>query len=231
MNPMERICCVEDAADYQILIESALRGFEIVFCSTLSEAKTVLNREGKFFSLLILDISLPDGNGIRFLSEAKLQNGVPDIPVFVVTSDTDVMSKVTAFGIGIEDYICKPFEALELRARVDAKLKYIRSRQSKDSRIQFGDLNIDSAKMLVQISGSSERIELTPIEFKIIALLIRHPGNVYSRAQIIDDVWGSSTHITDRTVDAHISHLRKKLADSNVEISTVLSMGYKVALK
>lgn len=229
-KPMEKICCIEDGKEYQILIESALRGFEILFCSTLAEAKTVLEREKNHLSLIILDISLPDGNGIKFLSESKL-SGLPDIPVFVVTTDHDVMSKVTAFGIGIDDYICKPFQSLELRARVEAKIKQRRSRQSLESRIQYGDLLIDLAKMMVQISGSATHIDLTPIEFKMIAMLARRPGNVYSRTQIIDEVWGAGTHITDRTVDAHISHLRKKLAHSTVEINTVLSMGYKVTLR
>lgn len=203
----------------------------MIFCSTLSEAKATLDQSNRDFSLMLLDISLPDGNGIHFLSEAKLQMDLENFPVFVVSSNQDIMSKVSAFNVGVDDYICKPFEALELRARVEAKIKQIRARRNQDSRIQFGDLSIDLARMQIHSSGQRAPLDVTPIEFKILALLAKNPGNVYSRSQIIEEVWGPHTAMTDRTVDAHISHLRKKIADSSVEIGTVPGMGYKVTLR
>lgn len=228
---MEKICCVEDGKEYQLLIENALRGYDVVFCSTLSEAKTTLDQNGRDFSLMILDISLPDGNGIHFLSEARLQMDLEHFPVFVVSSNKDIMTKVTAFGVGVDDYICKPFEALELRARVEAKFRQIRSKRNGDNRIQFGDLSIDLARMQIYTSGQRASLDMTPIEFKLLALLAKSPGQVFSRAQIIEEIWGPNTAMTDRTVDAHVSHLRKKIASSSVEIGTVPSAGYKVTLK
>ncbi len=224
---MRKIACVEDSREYQLLIQDALKGYEVQFVSTLAQARTLFQNETDGFEMLLLDVSLPDGNGIKFLSEIKLTR---DLPVFILTADNDVLSKVAAFGIGADDYIVKPFHALELRARVEAKMRSHQTARESGGAITVGDLAIDAGKMSVT-GDKGQRIDLTPIEFKILHLLARRIGNVYSRAQIMTEVWGDQTHLTDRTVDAHVSHLRKKIAFSRVKITTVLSVGYKISVR
>ena len=223
---MEKLLCIEDSQEFQILIAHALKGYEIDFATTLDQARKLLDQKSQGYELMLLDLSLPDGNGMKFISEFNLRYSNQKTPIFVVSSDSDVYSKIAAFGVGIDDYIVKPFSALELRARVDAKLKKQQKTMKDESVISVGDLEIDTAKMVV--TRGSKKIELTPIEFKILVVLARRKDIVFSRSQIMNEVWGNETYITDRTVDAHISHLRKKIAKSNVQVESVLSVGYKL---
>ncbi|MFN8944296.1 MAG: response regulator transcription factor [Pseudobdellovibrionaceae bacterium] len=225
---MEKLLCIEDSQEFQILIGQALKGFEIDFASTLEQARSLLDQKKKSYHLMLLDLSLPDGNGMKFISEINLRFPDKKTPIFIVSADSDVYSKIAAFGVGIDDYIVKPFSSLELRARVEAKLKKSQRSFQEESVLQIGDLTIDTAKMVV--SRNEKKINLTPLEFKILVVLTRRKDFVFSRTQIMNDVWGDETYITDRTVDAHISHLRKKISRSNVQIESVLSVGYKLHL-
>lgn len=223
---MEKLLCIEDSQEFQILIAHALKGMAIDFASTLEQARALLDQKHQEYQLLLLDLSLPDGNGMKFISEVNLRYSRQKMPIFVVSTDSDVYSKIAAFGVGIDDYIVKPFSALELRARVEAKLKKQQKDKAEDQILNVGDLNIDTAKMVV--TRGSKKIDLTPLEFKILVVLSRRKDIVFSRSQIMNEVWGNETYITDRTVDAHISHLRKKIAKSNVQVESVLSVGYKL---
>lgn len=228
---MAKLLCVEDGKEFQILIANALEGHDLDFTDTLDEGRKLLDKHKHSYELLLLDLSLPDGNGIKFLSEYKLTESAHSMPVFIITSDNDVLSKITAFSIGADDYICKPFHPLELRARVEAKLRQSKKIEEQKDMFSVGDLTLDVSKMLVMNQKDKKRIDLTPLEFKILLILCKRPETIFSRNQLIDEVWGTGVYITDRTVDAHISHLRKKLADSNVRIATVTGEGYKVVLE
>lgn len=223
---MNKILCIDDSPEFQALIQNALKGFEIDFASTLRQARSLLDHSRSHYSMMLLDLSLPDGHGTKFISEVHLRYPDLDIPIFVVSSDGDIYSKITAFGLGVDDYIVKPFSALELRARVEARLRKYEKHHAEEHVMHLGDLVIDSSKMVV--THLQRKIDLTPIEFKILVMLARRKDIVLSRMQIMNEVWGSETYVTDRTVDAHISHLRKKIARSNVQIESVLSVGYKI---
>ncbi len=225
---MEKLLCIEDSQEFQILIGHALKGWFIDFASTLEQARLLLDQSHQKYQLMLLDLSLPDGNGMKFIAEFHLRYSDQKIPIVVVSTDGDVYSKVAAFGVGIDDYIVKPFSALELRARVEAKLRKQNKERAEEKMMVVGDLSIDIAKMTV--SRGSKKIQLTPLEFKILVVLSRRKDIVFSRSQIMNEVWGSETFITDRTVDAHISHLRKKIARSNVQVESVLSVGYKLQI-
>lgn len=226
---IKRMLCIEDAEEYQTLIANALGGFELHFCSTLAEARARINEPGAEFDLILLDVSLPDGNGIEFLPELKSIPKLEGVPIFILTVSDAILNKVAAFGVGVDDYICKPFNPLELRSRVEARLRHADHLNS--SRRQVGNLVLDQSRMRIHFSQNPARkIDVTPIEFKILFFMSRRPDVIFSRQQIIDEVWGPSTYITDRTVDAHVSHIRKKLEQANVSIQTVQGVGYKVTL-
>ena len=194
----------------------------------------MVNNARDHFELIILDVSLPDGNGIKILPQLKEALNPRFVPIIVLSADDDVLTKVAAFGVGADDYVNKPPNASELRARIESKLRTIQHFSNEKSSHQFGNITIDLDQMVTQVhlsTGQVQTLDLTPYEFKILKLLVSRPGQVYTREVIIDKVWGIDKFITPRTVDAHVSHLRKKIIDSTAEIETVLSTGYKIKLK
>lgn len=229
---MDKVLCVEDSKEYQAVIKNALKGIDADFASNLAEARSLLNSPENVYDMLLLDVSLPDGDGIKFLSEFNLNNKkMRDIPVFIVSSDSNELSKVTAFGLGVDDYICKPFSPIELKARVEAKMRKAKDKKQESTSFVIGDIEVDQNKMTLHVQNTPAPIDgITPIEFKIFTLLGQNPGNILSRAQIIDRVWPMNTFITERTVDAHVSRLRKKIVKSRIEIETVFGVGYKLIL-
>lgn len=231
---MARILCIEDSQEFQIYLSSILKEHNLTFVSNSNEALRITESGRDHFELILLDVSLPDGNGIKILPRLKEAMAPRFVPVMILSSDSDIITKVAAFGVGADDYVNKPPEPSELRARIDARLRTAQSISQEKSILEYTDLVVDLDKMTVEIllkNSKRESIELTPYEFKILKLLLSRPGQVYSREMIIDRVWGIDKFITSRTVDAHVSHLRKKLVQSQVQIETVLSAGYKLALK
>ncbi len=228
---VDRILCIEDSQEYQLFIRSALSEMLIDFAGSISEARNLLQNSSHHYDILLLDISLPDGNGIHFLSELNLMNKSRySVPVFIVSSDSQEMSKIAAFGLGVDDYICKPFSSKEFRARVEAKLK--KSKTKSAVNFFVGNIQVNPNKMTLTLSETNHEVsDITPIEFKILCTLAAKPGFILSRTQIINAVWPVNTNITERTVDTHLSHLRKKISASNVKIETVIGVGYKIVIK
>ncbi|WII72264.1 response regulator transcription factor [Bdellovibrio sp. 22V] len=231
---MAKILCVEDSTEFFIYLTSVLKNHSLTQAESINDAFKLIQTGRESFDLILLDISLPDGNGMKILPELKDAFKNKNIPIIVLSTDDDVISKVAAFGIGADDYISKPPNSSELRARVDARLRTSQAYAQNASQIQLGDLFIDSNRMCVEHHSTQKgivQIELTPFEFKILKILCTHPGQVYSREQLIDQVWGVGKYVTERTVDAHVSHLRKKINESSVKVETVLSAGYKATVK
>lgn len=229
---MARILCVEDSSEFQVYLSSILKEHNLTFASTISDSIRMTENGRNNFDLILLDVSLPDGNGMKILPKLKEAMLPRAIPIIILSADNDILTKVAAFGIGADDYISKPPEPSELKARVAARLRWLHSDTNEKSIIEYGDLTIDLEKMTVEIKGQRPpTVDLTPFEFKILRLLLSRPGQVFSREQIIDRIWGIGKYVTARTVDAHVSHLRKKIAESQIQIETILSVGYRADLK
>ncbi|WP_413295237.1 response regulator transcription factor [Bdellovibrio sp. HCB185ZH] len=230
---MAKILCVEDSSEFFIYLTSVLKDHSLTQAESIAEAFNIVQTGRDSFDLVLLDISLPDGNGMKILPDLKDSFKAKPVPIIILSTDDDIISKVAAFGIGADDYISKPPNSSELRARVDARLRAVKSYQQNTQQVQLGDLFIDSNRMCVEIRNpkGASQVELTPFEFKILKILCSRPGQVFSREQLIDQVWGVGKYVTERTVDAHVSHLRKKISDSSVKVETVLSAGYKATVK
>ena len=227
---MAKLLCIEDSKEFQVLIAKALSGYDIDFADTIDSSRSALDKN-KFYDLVLLDLGLPDGDGTRFLSEMRLSDSLKNLPVFIISSDSNVLSKITAFSLGADDYICKPFHPMELKARVEAKIRQIKRNVEQQDIISVGKLTLNLTKMHVLLNDATKtRLDLTPIEFKMLSIFVRRPETIFSRNQLIDEIWGNSVYITDRTVDAHISHLRKKILASDLHISTVTGEGYRLLL-
>ncbi len=231
---MARILCVEDSKEFQIYLSAILREHTLTHVATISQALRAVEGGRASYDLILLDISLPDGNGMKILPRLKEASSDLIVPVIVISSDVDVLTKVAAFGMGADDFVTKPPDSSELKARIEAKLRWRNSLPDRQSKVGFGDVVVDAERMLVEFihkDGTRAPIDLTPFEFKMFRLLIGRPGQVFSREHIIQRIWGSEKYVTPRTVDAHVSHLRTKLRDTQVQIETVLSAGYKAFLK
>lgn len=226
---MSAILCIEDNAEIQILVEAALDSHRVTLAPTLGEAKIRLSKQK--FDLVILDLELPDGDGMKFLTSLNSNDQAP--AVFILTGKTETANKVIAFSLGVDDFISKPFDPLELRARVNAKLKKSSVASDQQAVLKLKDLTIDVEKQRVSITtvsakSAAETVGLTSLEFRLLLTFARSPDRVFSRAQLLDKVWGSDIAVTDRTVDTHVGHLRKKISASSVKIETVLNEGYRL---
>lgn len=229
---MARILCVEDSREFQIYLGSILREHRLTHVSTVRDAIQALNAGLNVFDLIILDVSLPDGNALKALPEIREIIKGRSIPLIIVSSDTDVLTKVAAFSVGADDYITKPPNGSELKARIEAKLRWASANTQESGTISYHDVDLDPERMAAERhldNGSREVIDLTPFEFKILRLLLVRPGQVFSREQIIDRVWGVGRFVTPRTIDAHVSHLRNKLQTTTVRLETIPGAGYRVA--
>jgi DNA-binding response OmpR family regulator len=226
---MEKVLLVEDSPEVKIVVQASLKDFEVHSCSRIQEAEQELKKNK--FSLLILDIELPDGDGVSFFSQLQSRVEFSSLPTFFLTGKKDLSQKLAAFSLGADDFITKPFEPAELRARVQARLK--KSRVQSPTELNIGNLTLLKDQMKVIISLSDEKIvvPLTLLEFKILQLLLKSPDRIYERDVIIDEVWGKGVSLVDRTVDAHVSHLRKKISKSNLHIDAIPGVGYKASLQ
>jgi len=221
---MHRILCLEDSEDTILMLKMAMERYHLVFARTLIEASKLI--ESDSFSLLLVDIKLPDGNGFEFIS--GLPGRCKNIPVIFLTACDDFSHKVSAFTLGADDFIAKPFDPRELKLRIDSKLRKVNSLRDNDASFSVGDLLCSPAEQKLSIPGKRSSIDLTSLEFRIFRLLAKEPEKVYSREEILRRVWSHNVAVNDRTVDVHVSNLRKKLKGSVVSIDSVIGSGYRL---
>ena len=173
--------------------------------------------------LIVLDIMLPDADGLDIVEQLRKDSRTKDIPVIMVTAKGTEMDKVKGLDQGADDYLTKPFGIMELISRVKALLR--RSHKDvKNKTLQSGLLCLDEEKHKVFVSG--EQIELTYKEYELLKLLLIHEHSVVTREQILDIVWGTDFEGESRTLDMHITTLRKKLSSEGARIQTVRNVGY-----
>lgn len=226
---MNKILVVEDSAEAYRLVHNALGTlYKLDWAKTRKDAAQML--EKTTYDLILLDGTLPDGDGFQLCSLLQAHESWATIPVLMLTGRTTVMDKVMAFSVGADDFISKPFEPLELRARIEAKLRR-RERQIRASDVIIcGDFEIDkrTQRAVINEDGVSRELILTPIEFKMLLLFASKPDVVHSRDRILDAVWGSNVHVYARSVDTHVSKLRKKLGSKQDCIMSVHGSGYRM---
>ena len=222
----QKILIIEDEPDIRKTLEYNIsrEGYEVISASSLSEARQ--NLESSSFSLLLLDLMLPDGSGLDLFRELKQDKSKSSMPVIILTAKDDEVDKVVGFELGADDYVTKPFSVRELILRVKAVLKRgVSKSDNVEVQRQFGELKIDVDSHEVFVND--EQISLTALEFKLLRQLVDRRGRVQSRDQLLSDVWGYSSDITTRTVDTHIKRLREKLGDMGKYVQTIRGVGYK----
>ena len=176
--------------------------------------------------LIILDLMLPDMDGLEICRRLKKEENYSGIPIIMLTAKGEETDKVVGLELGADDYVTKPFSPRELIARIKAILRRSANREKNERIIVGEDIVIDPEKYEVFVFGN--RVELTSTEFRIIKLLANRKGRVFSRDEILDCLWEHDKAVTDRTIDVHIKHLRDKLGEAGKHIKNVRGVGYKI---
>ena len=222
----QKILLIEDEPDIRKTLEYNIsrEGYDVVSAPSLSEGRNHLNSGS--FSLILLDLMLPDGSGLDLCREIKSDKEKVATPIIILTAKDDEVDKVVGFELGADDYVTKPFSVRELILRIKAVLKRgERKQENLEVQRQFGELLIDVDSHEVFVNDQS--ITLTALEFKLLRQLVDRRGRVQSRDQLLTDVWGYSTDVTTRTVDTHIKRLREKLGSMGKYVQTIRGVGYK----
>ena len=221
-----KILIIEDEPDIRKTLEYNIsrEGYKVVCAYSLSKGKEQINSSD--FSLILLDLMLPDGSGLDLCREIKSDKDKSSTPIIILTAKDDEVDKVVGFELGADDYVTKPFSVRELILRIKAVLKRgAEKKETLEVQRQFGELtmDIDSHEVFV----NNEQIILTALEFRLLRQLVDRRGRVQSRDQLLSDVWGYSAEVTTRTVDTHIKRLREKLGTMGKYVQTIRGVGYK----
>src|SRR3954453_22139446 len=218
-----KVLVVEDDPRISDVLEYALKaeGHDVQKAQRGREAIEIAQRSAPV--LIVLDVGLPDIDGFEVCRSLRKFS---DVPVIFLTSRSDEIDRVVGLEIGGDDYVVKPFSPRELLARIKA----IRRRHdrvasgSAESELRYGPITIDPEKF--RVTSGSREVVLTAQEFKLLELFVKHPGRVFTRAQVLNRAWGDGGLVTDRTIDVHVKSLRKKFGEFDF-IETVRGIGYR----
>ncbi|MBW4667508.1 MAG: response regulator transcription factor [Cyanomargarita calcarea GSE-NOS-MK-12-04C] len=219
---MNRILIAEDESRIAAFIEKGLRshGFTTAIAGD-AESATQMALDSAF-DLLILDIGLPGKSGLEVLEELRGQG--EKLPVIILTARDDIQDKVTGFEAGADDYLTKPFRFEELLVRIKARLRNHSNQAADEIVLKMRSVTLDLRSRKVKVG--TETIELPAREFTLAETFFRHPGQVLSREQLLDRVWGYNYDPGSNIVDVYVGYLRKKLGSDLIE--TVRGMGYRL---
>ncbi|ETF03161.1 chemotaxis protein CheY [Advenella kashmirensis W13003] len=224
------ILVVEDEPAIQELISVNLSfaGHKVLRALDAEQAKVLINAE--LPDLILLDWMLPGSTGLALARNLRSSERTRDIPIIMLTAKSSEADKVEGLESGADDYITKPFSPKELMARIKAVLRR-RAPQLTDDEIEISGLKLDPVSH--RITGNGSNLPLGPTEFRLLHFFMTHPERVFTRGQLLDQVWGDHVFLEERTVDVHIRRLRKALEPSNHHnlVETVRGSGYRFTSK
>ena len=225
---MKRLLLVEDEPGLVLTLTDRL-GREGYTVETTADGESALERAAsETFDLVLLDVMLPRMNGFDVLRELR-QRGV-DVPVIMLTARGQVVDKVVGLKLGADDYVAKPFEMVELLARVEAKLRRSPAASRSLEGHRFGDIAVDFRK--AEVTRGGVPIDLSAREFQLLRYFVEHRGAALTREELLNEVWGYNAMPSTRTVDVHVAWLRQKIEPNPRHpqfIRTIHGLGYKFA--
>ena len=224
-----KILIVEDeqAIREMIAFHLSRAGFETMEARDSREARELIANDRP--DLALIDWMLPDISGLELTRMLKRDESYEDLAIIMLTARAEERDKISGLEGGADDYVTKPFSPRELIARIHAVLR--RASATTDEVVSAGVLELDTAGHRVVSSG--REIKLGPTEYRLLHFLMTHPERVYSRAQLLDRVWGANVYVEERTVDVHVRRLRKALSDAGADdyIQTVRGAGYRFSVR
>ncbi len=222
----KNILLVEDELAIREMIKFSFKGskYNLHEAEDVKQAKMVI--EKKRPDLILLDWMLPAQSGISFAKELRDDKNFQFLPIIMLTAKSEEQDKLIGFNAGIDDYIAKPFSPSELKARIKAVIRRS-GNGDDDNTIEIDKLSLNSSTH--RVSCDDQELKLGPLEFKLLHYFMSNKERVYSRTQLLDNVWGNDCYIDERTVDVHIRRLRKVLGKCHQEhlIQTVRGSGYR----
>ena len=225
-----KILIVEDESAIREMLGYTLmkEGYACEDAADIEQARAIIEKSRP--DLILLDWMLPGISGIDFARRLRGDSGTQDIPIIMLTARGEEADKVRGLDTGVDDYVTKPFSTRELLARMRAVLRRY-SNEDQQGVIEIGGLVLDPDTY--RVSAGEQIIEISPTEFKLLHFFITHPERVYTRAQLLDHVWGQNVYVEERTVDVHIRRMRKTLEPYGLDrfIQTVRSVGYRFSTR
>jgi two-component system, OmpR family, phosphate regulon response regulator OmpR len=227
-----RLLLIDDDARLASMVGDYLRqaGFEVDVAGSLSAGRARL--AGESFDALVLDLMLPDGDGLDLCRELRGQARTRHLPLLMLTARGEPMDRILGLELGADDYLPKPFEPRELLARIKALLRRAAPQPAADDVLRFGRLDIDLGARVARLNGVA--CDLTGHQFDLLVVLAQNPGRVLSRDQIMDALKGHPLEAFDRSIDVHISRIRAVIEDDAKQprrVLTVRGAGYIFARK
>jgi two-component system phosphate regulon response regulator PhoB len=228
----DRILLVDDEPDLRQLVTFNLRdaGFEVDAVGS-GQAGLALAAKTRP-AVIVLDLMLPDVSGTEVCRQLRADPVLGDVAVLMLTARGDEYDRVLGFEMGADDYVVKPFNVRELVMRVralarrTAERRAARAMTGEDRKLRWKGLEVDPVRHRVFLDGAEQ--QLRPLEFRLIQVLLEHPGRVFTRAQLLEEVWGISGEASTRTVDTHVRRLRERLGAYGEVVETVHGFGYRV---
>ena len=221
-----KVLLIEDEKQIRRFVRAALEddGCQVVEAQTMAQG--LIEAGSRKPDLLVLDLGLPDGNGVDLIRDLR---GWSDVPILILSARSQENDKIDALDAGADDYLTKPFAVGELRARVRALLR--RSYRNGDAAtpvVEFGDVAVDLSRRLVSRGG--ETVHLTPLEYRLLATLLGHPGRVLTQRNLLREIWGPSYVESSHYLRVYVGHLRQKLEDDPTQpkhFLTETGVGYR----
>lgn len=223
-----RILVVEDEVAIRDMLCFVLQqhSYEYIEAADYQQALTQLQEP--YPDLILLDWMFPGGSGIKLLQYLKQDEILRQIPVVMLTARGEEEDKIRGLENGADDYVTKPFSPKELMARLKTVLRRVNP-TALDDPLEFGTLKLDPVAHRATLAGV--RLDMGPTEFKLLHFFMTHPERVYSREQLLNNIWGTNVYVEDRTVDVHIRRLRKALLDHDFLVQTVRGAGYRFSTR
>ena len=229
---MGKILLVDDSKDTHLILQQAFdHDHTLKSAYDLRQAIAILEQEN--FDLILLDIMLPDGDGLEFCAKLRTKQPTQETPIIFLSGKNEISAKSIGFSLGAEDYIVKPFDVDELKLRCVSKLRKHLERDRRDAVHTMGDLRFEvpSQRVFLKLEAGEKKLDLTPTGFKLLFHFCQNESQIFTRDQLISAIWGHGTFIVERTVDTHIGAIRKQLVSSSTTIQAVHGYGYRLTIE
>jgi two-component system phosphate regulon response regulator PhoB len=226
MAGTRRILIVEDERDLAELVALNLEraGFQTAVAHDGRQALAEVSRAHP--DLILLDVMLPELNGVEVAKRLRVDPGTTDIPIIMLTAKAEEADEVIGLAAGADDYVTKPFSLRVLLARIESVMRRTDADRERPTTLQTGPIEVRTDTHRVLVGG--EEVKLTLTEFRLLAALIEGSGTVLSRKELMRRAIGPGVRVTPRTIDVHVTALRRKLGDAGVLIETVRGVGYRL---
>lgn len=226
-----RILIIEDEAAIREMLGYTLmkEGFEFSEAADVEQARPLIAQDKP--DLILLDWMLPGMNGVDYARRVRNDPQTRDIPIIMLTARGEEADKIRALDTGADDYVTKPFSSKELLARIRALMRRSAQVTAPGGAVSVDGLTLDPET--IRVTADGKNVDISPTEFRLLHFFITHPERVYSRTQLLDQVWGQNVYVEERTVDVHIRRLRKTLTPFGYDrfIQTVRSIGYRFSTR